>query len=166
MNIRVFSAAIVAFSFIWVFAEEPKKDVRNVLSATEFQSAGLTKLSEEELIKLSGFLYGWKKESRSSNEKTKVSYLQEKSFGNERKEVEKKEEGVSEIRSTITGDFKGWSGKTVFRLDNGQVWRQTDNKTFYHRVKDPVVIIRRGVFNSFYLKVDGFGSKCKVERVK
>ena len=29
-----------------------------------------------------------------------------------------------EVESMILGYFKGWSGETVFRLDNGQIWQQ------------------------------------------
>lgn len=70
------------------------------------------------------------------------------------------------IESRIPGDFKGWRGKTVFRLENGQVWRQTNPDTFVVHVRDPKVTIRRGMFGSYLLKIDGYNSSVKVERIK
>ena len=32
------------------------------------------------------------------------------------------------IRARITGAFTGWTGHTVFNLDNGQVWAQTETR--------------------------------------
>jgi hypothetical protein len=30
------------------------------------------------------------------------------------------------FRTHIVGEFKGWTGTTIFRLENGQIWTQTD----------------------------------------
>lgn len=47
------------------------------------------------------------------------------------------------IRTRIAGEFRGWKGQTVFTLENGQVWRQTDkeNRFFPLRVNPEVELI-------------------------
>jgi len=76
-------------------------------------------------------------------------------------------EGTDTITSTLVGEFKGWSGNTRFELENGQVWKQTDRSSFVVRkMVNPVITIRRGMFSSYMLKVEGYNSHCKVERVR
>lgn len=45
------------------------------------------------------------------------------------------------IRTQIDGVFKGWDGKTVFEMRNGQVWQQSTNKSLNHRSNSPEVLI-------------------------
>ena len=33
----------------------------------------------------------------------------------------------SELRSFLVDEFTGWTGDTIFRLENGQVWQQIDS---------------------------------------
>lgn len=71
-----------------------------------------------------------------------------------------------EIRATLPGPFRGWSGNTTLRLDNGQVW-QTDNVSpFSINVQDPEIIIRRGSFGTYYAQVRGYGTRAKVKRLQ
>ena len=30
------------------------------------------------------------------------------------------------VESTLAGNFEGWSGETIFKLDNGQIWEQAE----------------------------------------
>jgi len=45
------------------------------------------------------------------------------------------------IDSQIDGEFTGWSGETVFRLMNGQIWQQTSYAYTYHYSFMPKVLI-------------------------
>ncbi|MEO8742254.1 MAG: hypothetical protein ABI365_03595, partial [Lysobacteraceae bacterium] len=72
----------------------------------------------------------------------------------------------STITSAIVGDFSGWGGGTTFTLANGQIWRQIDAEQFHIRLKNPGVQISPGVLGTWFLKVDGYGSTTKVERVQ
>ncbi len=71
-----------------------------------------------------------------------------------------------EIRSRINGEFTGWSGKTIFKLNNGQVWQQSAAGRVYHKATDPVVTIRKGIFGSFRLKIEGLNTRISVKRIK
>lgn len=77
---------------------------------------------------------------------------------------------VDFIEARLVGDFKGWKGKTVFTLDNGQVWRQTNNYIKDYTPRDPIpaakVTISRGMMASYNLQVEGVKRIVQVKRVK
>ena len=77
---------------------------------------------------------------------------------------------ISEISSKVIEFAQNAHGKSIFILDNGQVWRQIDGDTseFYYREKDgPLqVTISKGMMGSFVLKADGKSGSLKVRRVK
>jgi hypothetical protein len=45
------------------------------------------------------------------------------------------------IESTISGTCEGWSGETVFKLDNGQIWQQAEYDYTYSYAYRPTVTI-------------------------
>lgn len=66
--------------------------------------------------------------------------------------------------SRIKGRFKGWSGDAVFRLANGQVWKQARYAYHYHYAYQPraVVYEDRG---AYFLRIDGMDTDVQVRRV-
>jgi hypothetical protein len=53
--------------------------------------------------------------------------------------------GVSDcspaIESTISGEFSGWDGETIFKLDDGQIWEQAEYSYMYSYQYRPDVTI-------------------------
>ncbi|MGY3265481.1 hypothetical protein [Lysobacter sp. HA35] len=45
------------------------------------------------------------------------------------------------IESRIDGEFNGWEGETVVKLQNGQIWVQTQYHYHYHYSYSPKVIV-------------------------
>ena len=45
------------------------------------------------------------------------------------------------IKATIVNDFNGWSGDTIFELDNGQIWKQSEYDYDYNYSYRPDAII-------------------------
>lgn len=86
-------------------------------------------------------------------------------FGLENELINK---GTQEIQSRIINEFVGWDEDTVFELENGQVWIQSDNNTtfVYRGEPSPVATVKKGYFGSYRLKVDGFNKNVRVKRVK
>jgi len=74
------------------------------------------------------------------------------------------------VEARLVGDFNGWTGKTVFTLDNGQVWRQTNNYIQDYIPRDPIpaakVTISKGMMGSYNLQVEGVKRIVQVKRVK
>ena len=48
---------------------------------------------------------------------------------------------VPVVESTIVGDFDGWDGETIFKLDNGQIWEQAEYDYYYSYSYRPDVTI-------------------------
>ena len=70
------------------------------------------------------------------------------------------------IRSTIPGEFLGLRKDDEFTLANGQVWKVTGSNSLYHRSTNPEVVITKGVFGSFLMKVAGLNKTLRVKRIK
>ncbi len=82
-------------------------------------------------------------------------------FGLEHKEIVKEQE--DEIRVTVTKAEKAPHGELVITMDNGQIWRQIGSERFRLKEGDKVVI-SRGMFNSFLLKLEGQNRTIRVKR--
>ena len=74
--------------------------------------------------------------------------------------------GAQQIESRYDDSFTGWSGKTLFRLENGQVWKQAQNGRVSYRAERPVITVKRAAFGSFRLHVEGLNRSIRVKRVK
>lgn len=70
----------------------------------------------------------------------------------------------TEIETRILGAFNGWSGNTVFRLENGQVWRQAEPGEFDVRLQDPAVVIKKLAFG-YLLSIPGQSDTVFVRRI-
>jgi hypothetical protein len=76
------------------------------------------------------------------------------------------EPAVSEpFEATIQGRFSGWSGKTVFPLDNGQVWRQRHGGRYRHTYDDQRVRIYKNLLGMWQMKVLSTGRSVPVRRI-
>lgn len=69
------------------------------------------------------------------------------------------------IESAISGDFEGWSGETVFKLDNGQIWEQAEYDYDYFYDFNPTVTIYETT-SGCRMKVEGEDETILVKRVK
>lgn len=67
-----------------------------------------------------------------------------------------------QIESRIDGRFEGWSGETIFKLENGQIWQQTSYASTHSRKFRPkVVITRTGA--GYEMQVEGLASSLRVQ---
>jgi hypothetical protein len=69
------------------------------------------------------------------------------------------------IESKIDGDFEGWDGDTIFKLQNGQIWQQSSYHYIYrYRFSPKVLIYKSG--SSYHLRVDGIERTIQVRRLQ
>ncbi len=87
----------------------------------------------------------------------------EEEFGLERK---REKEGIQKITSRYDGKFTGWDGDTLFPLQNGQVWKQIEGGRYSYKADQPIIEIKRGLFLSYYLKVQGQNRTVRVTRIR
>jgi hypothetical protein len=68
----------------------------------------------------------------------------------------------SMIESRIDGRFDGWSGETIFKLENGQIWQQASYaNTPSRKYRPKVVITRTGA--GFEMQVEGLTASLRVQ---
>lgn len=71
---------------------------------------------------------------------------------------EESRESSDRIESRIMGDFYGWTGNTVFKLKNGQVWKQAGPGYFRIHLENPEVVIKK-LLIGYVLVIKGYESK-------
>ena len=125
--------------------------LERMMAPEEFRSAGLQKLSPEELRKLNEWL---------------VHFLAYDSA-----EVVRKDEKIQElqnvpVRRRIVGSFRGWSGDTTFTLDNGEVWKQRLPGRYAVNLDNPEVEISKNLLGFYELKVVQTGRRIGVTRLE
>lgn len=140
--------------------------IEQAMTAEQFKAAGLDKLSAEELANLNAWL------NRTIT--TETAKAAEQAAVQTKERVESENRGFfhfgsdEPITSRITGQFDGFRKGKTYTLDNGQQWRQTDTASLAGvRVDNPAVKITPSIIgNTWYLRIDGYNTRAKVERVK
>lgn len=76
-------------------------------------------------------------------------------------------EGADAIESRLVGDYDGWTGRTQFKLENGQIWQQAAaGERFDAKRAAPRVKIYPGMLGVYWLEVEGVRERVKVKPVK
>ncbi len=149
-----------------VIAAEGFSSLEEQMSGKEYMSAGLNKLTPEELEALNNWI---RRHSVATLDRPKGGSYAVATEGDERGFKNKKdsEKDRSPVTSRIKGSFSGWDGNTVFALENGMIWEQSDTEKFYTKeVQNPEITIKPGMFGTWRLSVDGHHSQCRVKRIQ
>src|ERR1700687_432528 len=115
----------------------PTPKLKQLMTAKQFETLGLGKLSPAELGRLETWL-------QSHYSGTRLQQSREKPIAGS--------PGV--IESEIDGEFQGWDGDTIFKLMNGQIWQQSSYDYTYDYEYDPDVLIYKTP-GGFKMKVGG-----------
>lgn len=129
-------------------AEFPGIDA--LMTAEEKQAAGLHKLSETEIRALNYWLIKYTIVEASVTPVSASDVDTNRHIG---------------IISNIDGQFSGWTGKTIFRLNNGQVWKQRLPGRWRYEANSPAAKITKNWLGYYILEVDG-KKKIGVSKVK
>jgi hypothetical protein len=133
--------------------------IKKAMPAEDYEAAGLEKLSEDERERLDEFI---RKYVSSTSEKVAGKAVTEAVD-----EAVKRQEAAppTVIQSRIVGPFIGYNGRTNFRLENGQVWAQSQHDTAaFKKVDSPPVLILKDKIG-YRMYVAG-GSDLRVQRIK
>lgn len=159
---------LLAAGTFTVQADDP--NVRNLMTAEDFTLSGLEKLSDEELAHLSEWVERYRegavkgpppppKKPSQMTESEKVVY-------EEKKQEEKQEKKDFELVAKVIPEFTGWSGKTVFRLDNGQAWQQRQPGTLRYSDGESEVVITRNFFGRYMMTHKATNRSIGVNRLR
>lgn len=130
-----------------VSAAEPETPafpgVEKAMTPTQYEAAGLSKLDPAERAKLDDFIRNY---VSVSNEKVATAAV-------DKAVKENKVSAPEIINSRIVGPFTGYNGRTVFTLENGQRWAQSQRDTaYYPRMESPgVIIVKKGFGYRMYI---------------
>jgi len=129
--------------------------VQKAMSPQEYDATGLQKLTPEERAQLDEFI---RRFVASSNQ-----VAAEKAV--DRAVKERKVTPPEIIQSRIVGPFTGFNGSTVFTLENGQRWRQSqpDSRYFPKVESPPVIIVKDRIGYRMYI---AGGGDVRVSRVR
>ncbi|MET0289771.1 MAG: hypothetical protein ABW178_09110 [Pseudoxanthomonas sp.] len=164
---------------------EGKADLKRQMSPAEFKAAGLDRLNASELSALNA----WLDSSRNAPTNAVVTVAAaapavpaaalmpealERAREEGRQEVIQKNRGFFDfgssepIASLLVGEFRGFGKGRRYILANGQEWEQTDATTLSGvRRTDPAVTIKPGVIGTvWYMRIDGYNTAAKVQRIK
>jgi hypothetical protein len=131
------------------------------MSDDEFRSAGLDKLTPEELAALNAWL-----RTRVGSDIAYTRSADQAGFRSSGLFGESGGEG-GPITSRIMGEFDGWSRGSVLKLENGQWWEIVDSASFsVPSMMNPVVTIEPAMLGSWLLKVEGYNRSARVTRVR
>ena len=135
-------------SVVWLRAAAPETPafpgVEKAMTPEQYDAAGLSKLDPAERAKLDEFIRNY---VAVSNEKVATSAV-------DKAVKEKKVSEPEVIQSRIVGPFTGYTGTTVFTLENGQRWAQSQRDSAYYPKIDspPVVIVKAGFGYRMYIQ--------------
>lgn len=110
--------------------------LQKAMTPADYDAAGLQKLEPAERAKLDEFIRNY---VAVSNEKVATTAV-------DKAVKENKVSAPEVIQSKIVGPFTGYNGRSVFLLENGQRWAQTQRDSAYFPKIDspPVVIVKAG----------------------
>jgi hypothetical protein len=129
------------------------------MSRAEFTTAGLDRLSPEQLKSLNDWLrvHGLAPGAPVAVGGTRNGVV----------EYYPDDKARQPIEAHIDGRVDGWLGKTTFKLDNGQVWQQAESGMRTDLgLNSPAVRIKPMLLGSWLMYVDGCGCSLRVKRIK
>jgi hypothetical protein len=122
------------------------------LSTEQRQAAGLDQLTPAQLAALDAFVKAdqqhgvvqVREKARVELRNEVAAEVKEQARTEARKEQQEERLAETRILSRIAGKFSGWDGATQFKLENGQVWRQSESGVYYiNPVDSPAVSLRK-----------------------
>jgi hypothetical protein len=130
------------------------------MDSDTYERAGLRKLSAEERAVLDDYI----RDYVSGKQKAAAEVAATQAV--DRAVKEHKVEPPTVIESRIVGTYKGYGFRTLFRLENGQVWKPTNGETVPSQpIETPRVIIFKDGLFGFKMFIEG-GSTIHVKQLQ
>ena len=133
--------------------------IEKVMTPEELRTRGVTTLTPTQRIALNRWLTRYTKLVISSAQRSKLQVPSGPPARGGRFDC------TLAIESSISGDFEGWSGETLFKLDNGQIWEQAEYDYMYTYDYHPDVTVY-STSSGCRMKVEGEEETILVRRIK
>ncbi len=133
--------------------------LEKAMNTATYEKAGLQKLTTGERAVLNDFIRDY------VSGKQKAAAEQAASQAVDRAVKERKVRPPEIIQARLVGTYNGYSPRTFFHLDNGQVWKPTNDDVYANSpIESPAVLIFRDTFG-YKMYVEG-ASIVRVKRIK
>jgi hypothetical protein len=178
LGLAVLAGAAVARAGFWEQLTPAERRAAGLDHLTPEQQAALNRLAERFLHPGTGPVSDQTREAIREEAKQEVREQVRAEVRQELRAEEGKkaaaqaglpaEESQTVIRTRIAGEFHGWSGATVFRLANGQVWVQSNGIDRYWAptMQNPEVEIRSSKLGGWKLYLTDKGVWVRVHRLQ
>ncbi|MFK7830007.1 MAG: hypothetical protein AB8B57_09530 [Congregibacter sp.] len=125
--------------------------IEALMSAEEFRESGLHELNEEQLRSLDAWLLRFTAGDAEMLQQSSAAVREvEKDFA---------------VEARLADGFSGWTGKTMFTLDNGQVWQQRlEGRYPYRGPANPEVRISKNWLGFYKMTLVEAGRSIGVSR--
>lgn len=175
--------AILLCSLVAVAAEESFPGIERLMSDAEFEAAGLRELGPAQRAALDAWLERYSRALQRGTPPSPAVAATSAATGApappapaarvtpapaEPGAEPARRQRAAPIVSRIVGDFRGWSGDTVFELENGQIWRQriAQKRYAYRGPPNPEVRIERNWLGFYMMHLVEADESVGVSRVR
>ena len=148
---RKLATLILALFAAGALAQGSFPGIEKLMTPEQYRAAGLDKLTEEERAALNLWLINY-------------TAVDAPVIADTSEELPKADE-EHELHTTIKPPFNGWSGETVFYLDNGQIWRQRLDGRMHYSGDDYRVVIKKNFFGYYKMTHIASGRSVGVSHV-
>lgn len=166
-NVLNLAKAVVLFGMLLSLplpAQQGFSTIEERMTGKEFTAAGLDKLTPQQLESLNDWLRSHSVATLENSDSSFAGQTSGDARGFENQSV--RDISDEDIVSVIKGEFSGWSGDTIFELENGMVWEQDQAGTFYMPAQTgAVAIIDKGAFSTWRLGIKGYNKTIRVRRI-
>ena len=131
-------------------AQERFPGIKELMTEQELEASGVSDLSRQQIEALNTWLIRY-----TANEAPVLQVENEEV-------IEIVRQGMT---SRIVGEFSGWSGKTRFVLENGQVFEQRRRGRWKTTLDNPEVHIRQNLMGAYEMEVVSEGKSIGVRRL-
>jgi hypothetical protein len=122
--------------------------LEKAMTPADYEAAGLQKLEPAERAKLDAFIRSY---VAASNERVATTAV-------DKAVKENKVSAPEVIQSRIVGPFTGYTGRSIFTLENGQRWAQSQrDRAYFPKIDSPPVVIVKSGFG-YRMHIAGGGS--------
>lgn len=168
---RMITVGLLALLLLAVSTATGKEfpGVEALMSEEEFAAAGLNKLTAGERKALNEWLLRYTTDDvpelvKEVPELKEAVALQQAVAP--KPEPAPEPETDQPIVSNIVGEFKGWTGKTVFKLENGQIWKQRQSGRYLKKLENPEVEISKNLLGFYMMELVETGKRIGVKRLR
>jgi hypothetical protein len=132
------------------------KSIEELMTPEEFKSAGLDKLTEDELQHLDAWLQGYRQTAEKRATAAVAKKASEEVAKAKADAARTSKKGIDLEVSRVDGRFPGLTGHTIIKLEDGTVWKQANKEDRYQgpNVDHPLVAIKHSAFG-YKMQIEG-----------